>query len=267
MPCQISTKIFGINKVRCYSTFLLLLLYVFKIQYCTLKHLSLKNQLIKVFKSIPLSRMMFVEEKKAKQAKYLYEYRRRPEVRERAKLRMREIRAAKRIQGLPVYTHKLHEKICPICKSQFKARKSRKTCSLECGRKLRLQGWKEHNEIPRAKRFEAEGKTEKEILALIGAKKKRSCVVCGNEYFSKSDQTKTCSQTCGFKIRLHYKGGRIETKAGYVKIKMRDHPYVNSRGYVNEHRLVMEKSLEDIFIHLKMFTTSMARKMTTDKRI
>ena len=145
---------------------------------------------------------MSVEERKAKQAKYLYEYRRRPEVRERAKLRMREIRAAKRIQGLPVYTHKLHEKICPICKSQFKARKSRKTCSLECGRKLRLQGWKEHNEIPRAKRFEAEGKTEKEILALIGAKRKRSCVVCGNEYFSKSDQTKTCSQTCGFKNQI-----------------------------------------------------------------
>src|SRR5688572_29790846 len=37
--------------------------------------------------------------------------------------------------------------------------------------------------------------------------------------------------------------GGVSFKDGYRMIKNRDHPYTNARGYVYEHRLVMEKKL------------------------
>ena len=40
-----------------------------------------------------------------------------------------------------------------------------------------------------------------------------------------------------------WKGGRCTDILGYVKIKDNKHPFTNSRGYVQEHRLVMEKML------------------------
>lgn len=39
----------------------------------------------------------------------------------------------------------------------------------------------------------------------------------------------------------NWKGGRTIDKDGYVLIKKRDHPSANSRGYVQEHRLIVEK--------------------------
>lgn len=39
-----------------------------------------------------------------------------------------------------------------------------------------------------------------------------------------------------------WKGGRLE-RQGYVLIHQPDHPFCNSRGYVREHRLVMESHL------------------------
>lgn len=41
----------------------------------------------------------------------------------------------------------------------------------------------------------------------------------------------------------NWKGGRTVTKAGYVLIKMPAHPAADVRGYVYEHRLVMERQL------------------------
>lgn len=34
---------------------------------------------------------------------------------------------------------------------------------------------------------------------------------------------------------------RTKTQAGYILIKFKEHPYADSKGYVREHRLVMEK--------------------------
>lgn len=39
-----------------------------------------------------------------------------------------------------------------------------------------------------------------------------------------------------------WNGGRC-VKSGYIMIKQRDHPNANARGYVFEHRLIMEKKL------------------------
>lgn len=45
------------------------------------------------------------------------------------------------------------------------------------------------------------------------------------------------------KISGHWKGGIIEDDRGYVLIWKPEHPQSNSKGYVKEHRLVMEKKL------------------------
>ena len=40
-----------------------------------------------------------------------------------------------------------------------------------------------------------------------------------------------------------WKGGRIYEKRGYVKLFLPEHPQCDSKGYVYEHRYVMEKHL------------------------
>lgn len=46
----------------------------------------------------------------------------------------------------------------------------------------------------------------------------------------------------------HWKGGKASTGCGYVLIYSQDHPYADSRHYVLEHRLVMEKHLGRILL-------------------
>ena len=41
-----------------------------------------------------------------------------------------------------------------------------------------------------------------------------------------------------------WKGGRIRHSRGYILIHKPDHPFCDDKGYVFEHRLVMEKELE-----------------------
>ena len=36
---------------------------------------------------------------------------------------------------------------------------------------------------------------------------------------------------------------RTKTKSGYILIKKKEHPYADGKGYVREHRLVMEKHI------------------------
>jgi len=40
-----------------------------------------------------------------------------------------------------------------------------------------------------------------------------------------------------------WKGGRYITKFGYVLIKAHGHPFLNKMGYIQEHRLVIEKHI------------------------
>lgn len=41
----------------------------------------------------------------------------------------------------------------------------------------------------------------------------------------------------------NWKGGRVKQSGGYIKIQCLGHPYADSKGYILEHRLVMEKKL------------------------
>lgn len=54
-----------------------------------------------------------------------------------------------------------------------------------------------------------------------------------------------CSVDCSGKIKgRHFTGGRRINGQGYVEIWSPYHPYVRGKGYVKEHRLVMEKHLK-----------------------
>jgi hypothetical protein len=41
----------------------------------------------------------------------------------------------------------------------------------------------------------------------------------------------------------YWKGGRYKTTHGYIKVQAKGHPEADDKGYVPEHRLVMEKQL------------------------
>ncbi len=47
-----------------------------------------------------------------------------------------------------------------------------------------------------------------------------------------------------FGRKTHWKGGRIkDTKNGYIRIHVPNHPNARSKGYMMEHRVVMEKKI------------------------
>jgi len=86
---------------------------------------------------------------------------------------------------------------------------------------------------------------------------KTKCITCGKTIFKKSYNIKRskhhyCSQKCHWIDRHKYlignnnpnwKGGRRKTKSGYIIVYKPNHPFAQIRGYVMEHRLIMEKYL------------------------
>ncbi|MCK9568673.1 HNH endonuclease [Candidatus Pacearchaeota archaeon] len=84
---------------------------------------------------------------------------------------------------------------------------------------------------------------------------KFTCIVCGKEvetYRSPSSMSnyipKYCSVACTGKGQMGknnpaYSGGRHKLSTGYVVVLCPDHPRCDSRGYVLEHRFVMESVL------------------------
>lgn len=69
--------------------------------------------------------------------------------------------------------------------------------------------------------------------------RKSKCSRCGKNKDIRSDYCYSCSDKDG----KNWKGGKTTTANGYVYFWSPDHPNATCRGYVMEHRLVMEKSL------------------------
>lgn len=72
--------------------------------------------------------------------------------------------------------------------------------------------------------------------------KKDSCPSCQG---LKDPYSKNC-RSCYFSSRTrgtHWLGGRTVGKGGYILLWRPDHPRTQNRGYVAEHRLVMEECL------------------------
>ena len=83
-----------------------------------------------------------------------------------------------------------------------------------------------------------------------------TCAECGATsekppHYSRAqwERRRYCSKVCcGRALRpargfTHWKGGRSILLSGYVYIYRPDHPHATQRGYVMEHRIVMESIL------------------------
>lgn len=122
---------------------------------------------------------------------------------------------------------------CEICEKEFTVYQDKihkgKYCSREC---YYLGRW---------------GKDRRKI--------KSKCLVCENEFLAYiSDQKKFCSRKCYGKYRSeNIKNmnhprflGKIKygTERRYWAVLSPYHPFADSKGYVMEHRLIMEKHLK-----------------------
>lgn len=81
------------------------------------------------------------------------------------------------------------------------------------------------------------GSTCAKKASFIRAGKTRSCGCLRREMARNKQLGRTGAQS------TNWHGGKIVTHYGYVEIHAPDHPYANKRGYVFEHRLVMEKQV------------------------
>jgi len=64
---------------------------------------------------------------------------------------------------------------------------------------------------------------------------------CGNR---KKKESKRCGFDCRGKTKIETaNGNKKKTKRGYILVLNHSHPYATKRGYVPEHRLVMEEIL------------------------
>ena len=79
-------------------------------------------------------------------------------------------------------------------------------------------------------------RTSREIAEKIG---------CSAKYVQKVSLRENLSRRKRGDQRQHgsWKGGRITDKDGYILVMNKKHPHARGRGYVREHRLVMEQSL------------------------
>lgn len=78
----------------------------------------------------------------------------------------------------------------------------------------------------------------------------RNCIKCNKLFIAlkwniQKGGGKYCSHACQLKgiTNPFWHGGRTYHKRGYILLRNPNHPYANLRGYVNEHRLVMEKEI------------------------
>jgi hypothetical protein len=83
---------------------------------------------------------------------------------------------------------------------------------------------------------------------------KFNCAFCGKEFNADPHRIKRnkgricCSKKCSYSLRIgpnhpSWKGGRQTDRLGYVRVYCPDHPFTNNRGYVQEHRLIVEKKI------------------------
>ena len=97
-----------------------------------------------------------------------------------------------------------------------------------------------------------------------------NCIVCKKRFYTIPSELKRnkrfCSRKCLSKFRIgkklskqwrkniakakikdknpSWKGGRVKNTNGYIMLHYPEHPFCNHRGYINEHRLIMEKHLK-----------------------
>lgn len=77
----------------------------------------------------------------------------------------------------------------------------------------------------------------------------KCCAVCGKEFENRKASVACCSLSCArvLDAKRHgpsnWKGGVNRHSSGYLKELRKGHPRADSKGYVLQHRLVMEEGL------------------------
>lgn len=97
---------------------------------------------------------------------------------------------------------------------------------------------KGHVPWSKGKKFSKEHK-ERLSLAFLGRKPPKTAFKKGNAPWNKG---KKCPQYSR-ENHHNWKGGKIITSEGYIVVKSPNHPFCGKRGYIYEHRLVMERKL------------------------
>lgn len=139
---------------------------------------------------------------------------------------------------------------CQVCGKTFKPRKAdQKTCSRECGSAIQRREDVQRTCPVCSKTFVVGRHTERVTCSRTCAGKMRRverttdvCERCGKPlpFVTGNTRLRFCSQEC----RSLAKGARRVTGAGYVQVKVgKDHPGVSSRGWMQEHRYVMEQKI------------------------
>jgi hypothetical protein len=76
---------------------------------------------------------------------------------------------------------------------------------------------------------------------------KKICIGCGKTFFHRKIAVVYCSRRCGWnrlfgKRSKNYKTGKYKSN-GYIRMLVKGHPDADEDGYVEEHRIVMEKKI------------------------
>lgn len=76
-----------------------------------------------------------------------------------------------------------------------------------------------------------------------------TCPTCEQQFPPQRSAQECCSRRCAATLQhkrsgpTNWKGGRVVSTRGYVKVMSKGHPFSDRDGYVLEHRLVVEKQL------------------------
>lgn len=146
-------------------------------------------------------------------------------------------------------TSKYGHRPCIICERDFKPRRDeQKTCSRECGNAM-LSERAAQNRLEKpcvvcGKTFDATYHRHQQMCsaACRSAFRKlprNNCERCGKLIDSRFRARRFCSQEC----RKAPPGTLKITTPGYVKIRVPEHPYADTHGYVMEHRYIVEQQL------------------------
>jgi len=150
--------------------------------------------------------------------------------------------------------------ICQQCGKTFETYyNNRKYCSRQC---FGLSSHNKHKSIKTEfkkgnsgfwlgkKRLNMTGKNHPNYVKKISV----ICPICKKQFnvipsLIKRGRGKFCSKKCYSKGSVgrkgtHNKGGKSITDDGYILIWQPKHPYAQKKGYILEHRLIMEKYLK-----------------------
>lgn len=125
--------------------------------------------------------------------------------------------------------------ICEFCKVEFTTECRNKIfCSKKCQYSLRNIRIRKINLEKTGNKYKYD---------------KRICEYCKKEFYPTGSKVKLCSRKCASNARKKYFSipqclenplRKIDKNIGYVRIYCPMHPKANTRGYVYEHRVIME---------------------------